>query len=499
MPLPPETHDVTIVGAGLAGIGTAYWLQKKCPQKSFTILEARDNMGGTWDLFRYPGIRSDSDMFTFGYRFQPWQEPKSLSSGAQILDYLRDTAGQHGIDDKIRYGHRVTAADWKGDKAEWTLTIDREGEEIQLRTRFLYLCTGYYSYEEAHRPQFPGEESFAGRIVHPQFWPDDLDYTDQRVVVVGSGATAVTLVPALAERAAHVTMLQRSPTHIMTLPNRSALYVGLKKVLPQRWAYRLTRWVNLGGGMLLYGLSRAFPKRIADFIRKGVARQVGPEIDVDQHFRPSYDPWDQRLCLVPDGDLFRALREKQARVLTDAIDRFTNRGLLLASGKEVPADLVVLATGLKVNLLGGAAISLNGRRVRSADIMLYKGMLPSGLPNVAIAFGYTNASWTLKTDLTANYVCKLLNYLDRKGYATVVPKRETDVAEEPFLDFSAGYIKRAADVMPKQGSRRPWRVYQNYAMDALITRFGRIDDGVLELGRRSAGTTPANEPDAGPV
>ncbi len=485
--MPPPTQDITIVGAGLAGIGTAYWLKKKCPDKRITILEARDRLGGTWDLFRYPGIRSDSDMFTFGYRFQPWQNPKSLSAGEEILDYLRTTAREHGIDRMIRYGHRVTSADWNSEAAEWQLRIDREDGEIQLRTRFLYLCTGYYSYDEAHRPRFPGEEDFGGRIIHPQFWPEDLDYTDQQVVVVGSGATAVTLVPALAEGARHVTMLQRSPTHIMTLPNRSALYVGLKKVLPPNWAYRLTRWVNLGGSMLLFALSKAFPQWMADQIRKGVAKEVGPDIDVDKHFRPSYDPWDQRLCLVPDGDLFRVLREKRATVVTDTIDHFTEGGIALASGEELPADLVVLATGLKVKLLGGAELRVDGRVVDTGDVMIYKGMLVSGVPNLALAFGYTNASWTLKTDLTANYVAKLLNHMDRQGYDTVVPRREAEVSTEPFLDFSAGYIQRAGDILPKQGSRRPWRVYQNYAMDALLTRLGKVDDGVLEFGRRGAG------------
>ncbi|MGB3800710.1 MAG: NAD(P)/FAD-dependent oxidoreductase [Lewinella sp.] len=481
--MPHETHDVIIVGAGLAGIGTAYWLQKKCPQKDITILEARDSMGGTWDLFRYPGVRSDSDMFTFGYRFQPWQNPKSLSSGEDIMAYMHQTASEHGIDQKIRYGHRVTSADWQSEEAMWTLIVEREGGEVELHTRFLYLCTGYYSYEEAHRPEFAGEEDFGGRIVHPQFWPEDLDYTDQRVVVVGSGATAVTLVPALAERAAHVTMLQRSPTHIMTLPNRNTLYVRLKNLLPDRWAYRLTRWANLGLSMTLFGLSKAFPRRVADTIRKRVAAQVGPDVDVDKHFRPSYNPWEQRLCLVPDGDLFRTIRKKQAEVVTDSIDRFTEGGIRLASGKELAADLVVLATGLKVKLLGGAALRVDGRRIHSSELMMYKGMMPGGIPNVAVAFGYTNASWTLKTDLTANYVCKLLNYMDRRGYTTVVPRAE-EVEERPFLDFSAGYIERAKDILPKQGTKRPWRVYQNYAMDALVTRLGKIDDGVLEFGPR---------------
>ena len=483
MPAYTDAYDVVIIGAGLSGIGTAYWLQKKCPDKRFVILEARERLGGTWDLFRYPGIRSDSDMFTFGYRFQPWENPQSLSSGAQILTYLQRTVSEHGIDAHIRFRHRLLAADWSNETARWTLTVEAEGENVQLRTSFLYLCAGYYDYERAHRPDFAGQDTFTGRIVHPQFWRPDIDYTDRRVVVVGSGATAVTLVPELAKRAAHVTMLQRSPTHIMTLPNRSGLYVALRKLLPNRWAYRLTRWFNLGTSMLLYQLTQVIPERVAGVIRRKAAQQVGPDVDAEVHFRPSYRPWEQRLCLVPDGDLFRALRSGRAEIVTDTIDRFMPGGIRLASGRELSADLVVTATGLRIQLMGGAALRVDGEQVDTSRVLIYKGMLASGIPNFAVAFGYTNASWTLKTDLTANYVCRLLRHMDRKGYNTVVPRPAPDVREEPFLNLSAGYILRAGDVLPRQGSRRPWRVYQNYAMDALVTRFGRIEDGVLEFGR----------------
>ncbi len=482
VPMPSATPlDVIIVGAGLAGIGTAYRLQERCPGKTYAILEARDSLGGTWDLFRYPGIRSDSDMFTFGYRFRPWQNPQSLSAGEDILTYLRETAEENGIDRHIRYGHRVTGAGWSSEDRLWTVTVEGSAGNQEVRSRFLYLCTGYYDYDRAHRPEFPGEKDFGGTILHPQFWPDDLDYTGQRIVVVGSGATAMTLVPALAERAAHVTLLQRSPTYVMTLPNRNGIYHFLSGRVPDRWAYRITRWANLGIGMAMFGLSRLFPEGARRLLMSGVARQVGPKVDVARHFNPPYRPWDQRLCLVPDGDLFRVLREERATVVTDHIDRFTPTGIRLRSGLELTADLVVAATGLKVKILGGATISLDGVVVEPTTTMIYKGTLVSGVPNLALAFGYTNASWTLKTDLTATYFCQLLRHMDREGYTTFVPQPEADVEARPFLDLSAGYIQRAKHTLPAQGSRRPWRVYQNYLLDALMTRYGRIRDGVLKF------------------
>ncbi len=479
MPTPPL--DVLIVGAGLSGIGTAYRLGEQHPDKTYAILEAREALGGTWDLFRYPGIRSDSDMFTFGYNFRPWKNPQSLSGGADILTYLRETAEENGIDRHIRYRHKVIAADWSTADRHWTVSVDRDGETQHLRARFLYLCTGYYDYEEAHRPTFTGEEDFGGTIVHPQFWPEDLDYTGQRAIVIGSGATAVTLVPTLAERAAHVTMLQRSPTYVMTLPNRNRIYEVLKDRLPGRWAYRITRWANLTLGMTLYGLSRLFPNRMRRVLMNGIAREVGPGVDVEEHFSPAYKPWDQRLCLVPDGDLFHVLRDKRATMVTDHIDRFTPDGLRLISGKELAADLIVVATGLKLKILGGATLSLDGTPFAPTESMIYKGTLVSGVPNLALAFGYTNASWTLKTDLTAAYFCKLLRHMDAHGYTTFVPNPEDDVERRPFLDFTAGYIQRSAHLLPSQGSRRPWRVYQNYLLDALMTRYGRVKDGVLEF------------------
>lgn len=476
-----ELLDVLVVGAGLSGIGTAYWLQHRCPQLSYAILEARTALGGTWDLFRYPGVRSDSDMFTFGYRFRPWQDPKSLSDGASIRAYLRATAEAYGIDRKIRYEHRVKGADWSDAEQCWTLSVETREGFMQLHARFLYLCTGYYSYEEAHRPHFEGEADYRGTLVQPQFWPQQLDYSGKRVLIVGSGATAVTLVPTMAQSAAHVTMLQRSPTYVLSLPRRDTFYQRANRLLSARAAYRLTRWKNLLLSMLLYGLSRAFPRFVRRLLRKGAAKQLPEGYEVDRHFNPRYDPWDQRLCFVPGGDLYAAIRKGKADVVTDTIERFTKEGVCLQSGEELAADIIVLATGLKVRLLGGAELRVNGKPVITSESMIYRGMLVSDVPNLALAFGYTNASWTLKTDLTANYVCRLLNYMQRKGYRVVMPKREPAAETRPFLDFDAGYIQRATDVLPKQGRRRPWRVYQNYFLDMLATRFGRVADGVLQF------------------
>jgi monooxygenase len=418
---------------------------------------------------------------TFGYRFKPWKNPQPLSDGASIRAYLRETVEENGIGGKIRFGHKVTGADWCGKHACWTVNVQTAEGPLQLKTRFLCMCSGYYSYEEAHRPLFAGEEQYRGEIALPQFWPQALDYTGKQVVIVGSGATAVTLLPAMADMAGHVTMLQRSPTYIMSLPATDSFYQRVRKWLPQKLAYRFARWKSLFLSMTFYKLSRIFPRYIRGAIRRGAVRQLPPGYDVDTHFNPRYNPWDQRLCFVPDGDFYKALRKGKASVMTDEIFCFTETGLLLKSGRELKADVVVLATGLNLRLLGGAKLTVDGKPVVANDIMVYKGMLVSDVPNLALAFGYTNASWTLKTDLTANYVCRLLNYMDRKGHAVVVPRRQAGVSAEPFLNFDAGYIKRAGHILPKQGSRKPWRVYQNYLMDMLATRFGRIADGALEF------------------
>jgi len=469
-------YDVIIVGAGISGIGTAYWLQEKCPEKRFAILEARERIGGTWDLFRYPGIRSDSDMFTFGYRFKPWENPQSLSDGAHIREYLRETAEENGIDRQIKFGHKVISADWSWDEQCWQLEVAHGNEKSDLRCRFLYMCTGYYSYEEGYRPPFKAEETFGGTIIHPQFWPQGLDYTGKQVVVIGSGATAVTLVPTLAEKAAHVTMIQRSPTYIMKLPNRNGLYISLRKWLPGRTAYRLTRWRNLALSMGLFGYSRAFPDSMKRLLMKGAAKELPEGYPVERHFNPSYNPWDQRLCVIPDGDLFQAIKKGKADVVTGEISHFGKDGIAMADGSHLRADLIVTATGLKMKLLGGARVTVGGEPLDTHEVLVYKGMMMSGVPNFALAFGYTNNSWTLKTDLTANLVCRILNYMDRKGYRVVVPEVPGDIQEEEFLPLDSGYMKRARHILPKNGSKRPWRVYQNYLMDMLLTRFGRVRD-----------------------
>jgi cation diffusion facilitator CzcD-associated flavoprotein CzcO len=476
-----DQFDLIIIGAGLSGIGTAYWLQKKCPAKNFTILEARNTLGGTWDLFRYPGIRSDSDMFTFGYRFKPWRNPQSLSDGPSILKYLEETATENGIRQKIRFGHKVVGADWNSEKASWHLTVETAQGTQNLYSRFLSMCSGYYNFNEAYRPSFSGEALFRGQIVEPQFWPEKLDYSDKEVVVVGSGASAVTIVPEMAASCKHVTMLQRSPTYIMTLPNRNKLFQRLSKWVSQKAAYRVTRWRNLLLSMIMFRLTRVFPHLVKRLLIGAAAKQLPPGYNVHKHFNPAYNPWDQRLCVVPDGDLFGAIRSGKASVETDEIRSFMPTGIRLRSGKTLEADIVVLATGLKIMLLGGAEIWVEGKQVHTNEVMMYKGMMISDVPNFTIAFGYTNASWTLKTDLTANYLCKLLNYMDRKKYTVVTPRKPADVEPEPFLHFTSGYVLRADGILPRQGSRKPWRVYQNYLQDMFTIRYGRIADGVLEF------------------
>ncbi|MGZ8259776.1 MAG: flavin-containing monooxygenase [Caldimonas sp.] len=499
---PPAAHaasddallDVLIVGAGLSGIGAAHDLQERCPDKRFRIVEARAAIGGTWDLFRYPGVRSDSDMFTLGYRFRPWTEPRSIADGASIRGYIRATAEEAGIVPKIDFGHLVRRAEWSSADACWTVHGERsaDGAPVRWRARFLFACSGYYRYAAGHRPEFAGESDFRGPLVSPQFWPEGLDVAGKRVVVIGSGATAVTLVPALAESAAHVTMLQRSPTYVVTRPARDRIAALLLRALPVRLAYALARWKNVLVGTFYYRLARRRPAEVKERLVVLAALQAGPGCDARIHFSPRYDPWDQRICLVPDGDLFGAIRDGRASVVTDTIDRFVADGIRLASGATLAADVAVVATGLELELLGGIALTIDGVPFRPAEAMAYKGMMLSGVPNLVLWFGYTNASWTLKADLTSDYACRLLRHMDRRGAAIVVPRRDPQVAVEPFLSFTSGYVRRAIDRLPKQGATTPWRMHQSYLADLLAVRFGRIDDGVLGFG--GAGALPSGVP-----
>ncbi len=487
-----EHVDVLIVGAGLSGIGAAWHLQDRCPGKSYTILEARDAIGGTWDLFRYPGIRSDSDMHTLGYRFRPWTAAKAIADGPSIRQYVRDTAREAGIDEHIRFHHRVVSASWSTEDALWTITSTHEGSPVELTASFLFFCSGYYSYDEAYRPTWEGERDFKGQIIHPQFWPEDLDYTGKQVVVIGSGATAVTLVPEMARTAGHVTMLQRSPTYIASRPGEDGVANRLRRVFPSGVAYGLTRWKNVLFQLFFFRMARKRPAKVKERLVSMVQAHLGPDYDVATHFTPTYNPWDQRLCLVPDADLFEALKQGKASVATDYIDRFTAEGIALKSGKVLPADIIVTATGLKLNILGSVQVSIDGRAVDPSKELTYKGMMLSGVPNAAFAFGYTNASWTLKADLTSEFVCRTLNYMDRRGVKIATPVRtDPAMSEEPYLDFNSGYVQRALDILPKQGSKAPWKLNQNYALDLMTLRFGKIDDGTMRFSNPVAGKKAA--------
>jgi monooxygenase len=481
-----EHLDVVVVGAGLSGIAAGYHLQTECPGRTYAILESREAMGGTWDLFRYPGIRSDSDMYTLGYSFRPWKGAKAIADGPAILEYIQDTAREHGIDRKIRYGHTVVSAAWSSETALWTLEARQSGtgEIVRLTCRFLLMCSGYYDYAAGYTPDFPGVERFEGRVVHPQKWTDEVDYAGKHVVVIGSGATAVTLVPELAKKAAHVTMLQRSPTYILSLPAVDVIARWLGRRLPSEVAYDVTRWKNVVLGMATFNFCRAFPERAKKLIVSQVRSKLDPDYDVATHFTPTYRPWDQRLCLVPDGDFFEAIKSGSAEVVTDHIETFTERGLTLRSGKKLDADLVVTATGLALRLLGGVTLTVDGRAVDVGKTVNYKGSMLSDVPNFAITIGYTNASWTLKCDLACQYVCRVLNHMEREGYSHCTPRfAERTGDEKPLLDFSSGYVQRALAQLPKQGAKAPWRLYQNYLLDLIGLRYGAVDDGALEFAR----------------
>jgi monooxygenase len=477
-----EHFDVLIVGAGLSGIGAAVHLQTNCPGRTYAILEGREASGGTWDLFRYPGIRSDSDMYTLGYAFKPWTEAKAIADGPSILRYVRDTARDHGIDPHIRYGHKVTGASWSTEDAAWTVeaTGADAGEPVKLTCNFLFLCGGYYDYDAGYTPEFPGAATFKGQIIHPQHWPENLDYAGKKVVVIGSGATAVTLVPEMARTAASVTMLQRSPTYVVSRPAEDAFANRLRQHLPAKLAYSLIRWRNVLFGMYFFRVARKQPAVVKERIIGMVREQLGPDYDVATHFTPRYNPWDQRLCLVPDADLFEAIKAGRAEVVTDHIETFTETGIALKSGASLDADIIVTATGLNLKPMNGVALSVDGKAIEPGKAFSYKGMMYSDVPNLATSFGYTNASWTLKCDLTCGYVCRLLNHMKHTGTRQCTPRlTDANIEEQPWLDFSSGYVQRSIGAFPKQGTKAPWKLHQNYALDLMNLKYATVDDGTM--------------------
>ncbi|WP_440958735.1 flavin-containing monooxygenase [Oceanicaulis sp. LC35] len=476
--------DVLIVGAGLSGVGAAWHLQHRCPDQSYLILESRESLGGTWDLFRYPGIRSDSDMYTFGYAFRPWTDGKVFADGPSIRDYVNDTAEEAGIAQNIRYQHKVVGAHWSTEDARWTIeaAVGESGAIKRYTAKFVFLCSGYYRYDRGYMPDFPGMADFKGDVIHPQLWPEGYDYSGKRVVVIGSGATAVTLVPAMSDKASHVTMLQRSPTYIAARPSVDKTADFLRKVLPAKSAYGLTRIKNVLQAILIFQMSRRWP----DFVKKGVLKAIqdhlGEDFDVEKHFSPSYRPWDQRFCLAPEGDFFDVLKSGEASIVTDQIERFTENGILLKSGETLEADLIIPATGLEMQVGGGMDISVDGQPFVAPDHVTYRGMMLSDVPNLALAFGYTNASWTLKVDLTAERVCRLINHMKTRNLDYVVPTPPADLETLPLLDFSSGYVQRALPTLPRQGATPPWRTYQNYLQDMFAIRYGKLEDGHVRFG-----------------
>ena len=494
-PTRPEHTDVLIIGAGLSGVGAGYHLQANCPGKSYVILEGRETMGGTWDLFKYPGIRSDSDMYTLGYSFKPWTNPKAIADGPSILAYIKETAQEYGIDKHIRFSHKVVKANWSTDDALWHVTAKRgpEQEEVRFTANFLFMCGGYYNYDEAFTPDFEGRDDFKGDVIHPQFWPENYDYSGKKVVVIGSGATAMTLVPSMTDKAEHVTMLQRTPTYVVSRPGSDAFANTMRKYLPAKMAYGITRWKNVLMGMYFYRMCMNKPAKVKDYLLGMVRDSLGKE-EVEKNFTPPYDPWDQRLCLVPDDDLYTSIKSGKASVKTDHIERFTETGIKLKSGEELEADIIVTATGLKLLPWNGLNVAIDGKQVQASDTMAYKGFMYSGVPNLASSFGYTNASWTLKCDLTCEYVCRLMNYMDERGFDQATPSFNTqEVTPEPWLDLKSGYVQRAMEQFPKQGDKTPWKLHQNYAKDLMMLRYGKVDgQGMVFTSKPAA--KPATAP-----
>jgi cation diffusion facilitator CzcD-associated flavoprotein CzcO len=485
--------DVVIVGAGLSGIGAAVHLQKHCPGKTFTLLESRDALGGTWDLWRYPGIRSDSDMHTLGYNFKPWVADKSIAEGPAILEYVHETADEHDVRKHIRFNRRLDEASWSTEDARWTLDVactdgDEESSE-NITCNFVLMCAGYYSYDEPYRPHFPGEEDFEGQMFHPQLWPEDLDYKGKRVVIIGSGATAMTILPAMADDCAHITMLQRSPTFVASRPWEDGIANLLRKFLPAMTAYKLTRWKNITLQSYMYDRTRTQPEKIKKLLLKRVRKNLGPDYDVDKHFTPKYNPWDQRLCLIPDGDLYKAINAGKASVVTDKIECVTKKGIRLESGEELDADIIIVSTGLTLKLLGGAQFTVDGEPVQFPETFSYKGMMYSDVPNLVQTFGYINASWTLRADLTAEYTCRLLNRMDELGARQVTPRLQPEDQNMPRLpwirDFSAGYMQRMMHLTPAQGDHAPWQNTQHYATDRKMIHNAPLEDGRLTFDNRA--------------
>ncbi|BBM83422.1 flavin-containing monooxygenase [Candidatus Uabimicrobium amorphum] len=475
--------DVIIVGAGLSGIGMACHLQQNCPGKTYAILEGRGDMGGTWDLFRYPGIRSDSDMHTLGYNFKPWRAAKAIADGPDILSYIKETAKEHNVEAHIHFNHMVKTANWSDESCTWELEIDHQGEKVKMSCNFLSMCSGYYSYKQGHSPKFPHSEDFTGQIIHPQQWPEDLDYANKKVVVIGSGATAITIVPSMAETAEHVTMLQRSPTYIVSRPSKDIIANFLRKILPEKLAYAITRWKNVFIQRFYFKRARNRPQKTKDFLLKMTKKALGNDYDVDKHFSPHYKPWDQRVCLVPDGDLFKTIKSGKVSVETDTITRFTPNGILLDSGKELPADIIVTATGLSLIACGGIELFMNGEKLNFSDTYTYRGLMYSDVPNFTLTFGYVNASWTLRADIIAGYICRIINHMDHKKATRCTPrlrKEDENMASRPFIEgFTSGYLLRVMDDLPKQGSHEPWTNPQDYKYEKAIFSKSDVEDGVL--------------------
>ncbi|OUR89347.1 FAD-containing monooxygenase EthA [Gammaproteobacteria bacterium 42_54_T18] len=473
--------DVLIIGAGLSGIGAAAQLRRECPKKSFALIERRSSMGGTWDLFRYPGIRSDSDMFTLGYSFKPWKEEKSIASGGSILNYIKETAADYKLDDHVHYGRKVVSVSWSTPKALWTVTTEQEKDGTQeiFTCNYLIGCTGYYNYDAGFTPNFPGVDNYKGQIVHPQKWSSDIDYSNKKVVIIGSGATAVTLIPAMADATSHITMLQRSPTYVATVPEKDIISIQLRKFLPEKLVYKMARTRNVGIQRAVYKLSKHRPKTMRSLLLAVTKRQLGPDFDM-KHFTPTYNPWEERLCAVPNGDLFKVLKEGKASVVTDTIKTFTETGILLTSGEALDADIIVTATGLDLQMLGGITPTVDGKDIKISESLIYKGAMLSRLPNLSMIFGYTNSSWTLKADMVNEFTCRLLNHMEKEGISYCVPEaKATDISTGPFLDLQSGYVVRAADKLPRQGNSTPWKVVQDYFHDIPILKYSQIDDGIL--------------------